>query len=456
MAGIGFSLHKILKHDTLTRIIAAYATAGIISSTPWIISILGILILGVFISTTPEYHPFVVQFQISITYIVAGSLMISGFAQNSFSRYVSDQLFLNKDSYVIPNFNGMSLVVTSIAGLFSFLLVLIFFPAQSIGYRLLFMANFVTLSNLWVIVNLLTGLKDYLLIVKAFLVSYLVIVLLGFFLRTFGLEGLMLAYLLGQLLLVILLMVALYRQYPTNRFIEFHCFKKNNIYIRLMISGLLFNVAVWVDKFVFWYSPETSYAVIGPLRGSLFYDVPIFLAYLSVAPGMGVLLFLIETNFSNYYEQFYEAIRSGKSLSYIQMVKNQMISHAYHVIYSIIKIQAVIIILIFQWGDRILSWFHISIVYKNLLYVDVIGTSLQVIFLGILNLLYYMDRRRETLILSGLFLILNTGLSLISIQMGPFYYGFGFTVALAITCTYGMYRLDDELNHLEYKAIMLR
>lgn len=456
MAGIGFSLNKILRNESLTGVIAAYSVSGIISSTPWIVSILSIMILGIFLSYTPTSHESVMQFQITISYLVAGSLITSGFAQNSFSRYVSDQLFVNKSTSVIPNFNGMMLIVTLIAGCMSFTLLLLAFPQQSILYRFLFMGSFVTLCNLWLVVNLLTGLKDYQMLIKAFVISYAFILMLGYILKTLGLEGLMLAYFIGQFLLISILIGALYKQYPTNQIIAFHFLEHKQMYKLLMLSGFLFNLGIWIDKLVFWYSPSTSYAIIGPIRGSLFYDVPIFIAYLTVVPGMGVLLFLMETNFSEYYERFHEAIRNGKSLSYIQTMKEQMTSHAYHIIYSIIKVQAVIIIIMFQAGDRVLQFFNLSTIYKNLLFVDVIGTSLQVVFIAILSLLFYMDKRKDCFLLTTLFVLLNLTLSILTIYLGPFYYGFGFTVALIFTCIYGMHCLDETFTNLEYKIIMLR
>ena len=427
-----------------------------LSSTPWIIAILSIMILSLFIGNSPNYHQIVVQFQITITYLVAGSLIISGVAQHSFSRFVADELYVNNTSSIIPNVHGIICLVSTLAGCLSFVFVLCFFPLQSIVFRFLFIGCFVTLSNLWIIINLLTGLKDYTIIILAFIVSYTSIVLLGFLLRHLGLEGLLFSYFFGQLELIALLMSALYYQYPANKTIEFHFLKKNKMYKILMVSGLCFNLAVWVDKFVFWYTPITSHHIIGPLRSSLFYDVPIFIAYLTVTPGMAVLFFLVETNFSEYYLRFHEAIRDGQSLRYIQIMRDQMINHAYQVIYAIVKIQTVTLILVFQMGDEILTLFHISTIYKNLLFIDVIGTSFQVILLAILNLLYYMDRKEETLLLTILFFVLNLSLSILSIQIGPFYYGFGFTSALIITCTYGMYLLEKQFCDLEYKLIMLR
>jgi len=456
MAGIGFSLQRILKHDSLARIAAAYTTAGIISGGPWIISIIGILILGILVAVIPRYHEAAIQFQISITYLVAFSLIASGFAQNSFSRYVADQLFLNHISAVIPNLNGMMLIVTVISGVLSYLAVLFLFPEQSILYRFFFMGGFVVLSNIWVITNLLTGLKDYTIILKAFFIAYSIIVIAAYLMRGLGLDAFMFSFLLGQVILLVILLFALYRQYPTNSAISFHFLKKGSMYKTLMLSGFLFNFAIWADKFVFWFYPDTSYHVLGPLRASQIYDVAFFLAYLALAPGMAVFLFLMETGFAEYYTRFNESIRNGKTLAYIQVMRDQMTANAFNVIYSIIKVQTITIVIVFQLGERMLKILNISTIYKNLLFIDVIGTSLQVVFLSILNLLYYMDRREDTLNLTIMFFVLNLTLSMLSIRFGPFYYGFGFTFSLIITCTYGMYLLNAEFTELEYKTIMLR
>ena len=47
MAGIGFELRKLLEKDSYFGLFQAYAYAGIISSGPWVLSIIGILFVGV-------------------------------------------------------------------------------------------------------------------------------------------------------------------------------------------------------------------------------------------------------------------------------------------------------------------------------------------------------------------------------------------------------------------------
>ena len=95
-------------------------------------------------------------------------------------------------------------------------------------------------------------------------------------------------------------------------------------YLSLALTGFFYNLGVWVDKFVFWANPLVSDPVIGPLRASIIYDIPIFLAYLSIVPGMAVFLVRVETDFAESYDAFYHAVRSGDSLVNIQRLKGTL------------------------------------------------------------------------------------------------------------------------------------
>jgi len=43
MAGIGYELRKLLQRDSLLSVMRAYLYAGVISSGPWVLSIVGML-----------------------------------------------------------------------------------------------------------------------------------------------------------------------------------------------------------------------------------------------------------------------------------------------------------------------------------------------------------------------------------------------------------------------------
>ena len=63
-----------------------------------------------------------------------------------------------------------------------------------------------------------------------------------------------------------------------------------------------------------WANPVTSIQLIGPVRYSIVYDVPIFVAYLSVVPGMAVFFVRIEADFAQAYLEYFGAVREGETL----------------------------------------------------------------------------------------------------------------------------------------------
>lgn len=79
MAGIGFELRKLMVDQTFRGVLKAYGFAGIISSGPWVLSIMGIMLIG-FLDVFNASHAAkaVAQFQISVTYLMAISLILTG------------------------------------------------------------------------------------------------------------------------------------------------------------------------------------------------------------------------------------------------------------------------------------------------------------------------------------------------------------------------------------------
>jgi uncharacterized membrane protein len=246
------------------------------------------------------------------------------------------------------------------------------------------------------------------------------------------------------------------RNYPSPSFVEFDFLRPGRIHLALVFIGFFYNLGIWADKFVFWFHPFTGTPVIGPLRASVIYDLPVFLAYLSILPGMAVFLVRMETDFVEYYDRYYEAVREGGSLSYIREMKDEMVRMAREGIYDIIKVQATATIAVFLVGRALLEMAGIPVVYLPLLYIDVAGAGFQVVFLGILNVYFYLDRRSRALFLTMLFAVANGLLSLLSIRFGPFFYGYGFAVSLCITILFGMFLLDRDLERLEYETFMLQ
>lgn len=456
MAGIGFEFRKLLQKDTYWGIFQAYGYSGVVSSGPWILSIIGILIVGIYSAGAVSPPIAVVQFQVSITYLFMASLILTGLVQLAYTRYIADRLFENRVDLVTPTFNGLLMIVVVASGLFGTAAVFYLFPDQSNFYRMLMLSAFVMLCCIWCCTIVLAGVKQYKVIVAMFGVGYIIVVGGALLLRSWGMEGLLLGFVLGHFVLLMGMLMMIFRNYPGNVFIGFDFLDRRKIYVSLAFTGLFYNLGIWIDKIMFWYNPDTGERIVGLLNHSVIYDLPVFLAYLCIMPGMAVFLVRIETDFVDFYQKFYDSVREGGSLDYLNEIRDEMVYAVRQGIFEIMKIQGITVLIVFIAGPALLRWAGISELHLPLLYVQVVGASLQVVFLGLLNVFFYLDKRAIVLILTLAFVLLNVALTALSFHLGPAYYGYGYAVSLLICVLVAMQWLEHRLSRLEYETFMLQ
>jgi polysaccharide biosynthesis protein PelG len=457
MAGIGFELRKLLKKQTFTGLLQAYVFAGVISSGPWVLSIVGIMLIGLFSLGVVAPKAAMAQFQVTVTYLFLISLIGTGAVQLSFTRFVADRTFDEDEAAILPNFNGLILVAVSLSILLSLPFVALMFREQTVLYRFLFVMGLAIMSAIWITTVFLTGMKHYRAIVLTFFFGYSATLILALaFQQVLGMEGLLLGFVLGHYFLLMGMIWLVYRHYQSDRFIAFDIWKPGAMHLSLMGTGFFFNLGAWVDKLMFWYYPSTGQQVIGSLNASVIYDFPIFLSYISVIPGMAIFLVRIETDFVEYYIKFYNAVREGSTLDYIERMRNHMVYYVQRGLFDIAKIQAIAVLVTFIMGSTLLGWIGISTLYLPLLYIDVVGAAMQVVLLGILNVLFYLDQRRAVLLLTAVLPLINVIFTAISLELGAKWFGYGFAFAMLVTVLLGLWILNRKLEALEYQTFMLQ
>ena len=453
MAGIGFELRRHLRKDTYVEVLRAYVVAGVIGSGPWLISIGSMLFIGLWAQANGGAERVVTQFLATVTHLMAASLVVSGTVQLVFVRFIADRLFEKNERAVAPNMLGALLVVTLASGAIGATIAIAFFEGHY-AFRVFLVAAFVTLCDVWLLSVLLSGLKAYRSVVVVFGAGYAVCVGGALTLARFGLAGYVAAFYAGHAVMLVSMLVLVLRQYPSDRFILFDFLKRKNIFPELALTGGLFNAAVWIDKLVFWANPVTSEQLIGPIRYSVVYDVPIFIAYLSVVPGMAVFFVRIETDFAEQYERFYGAVREGATLAELRRLRNALVAAARAGIYDIFRIQGLAVAVLLLTGAQVLAAFHIPVFYAYLFKIDVVAVGFQVVLLGIFTILFYLDYRKLVLYLCAFFAASNLALSILSQHLGPRFYGFGFAVSAAITSLLSLTLLSRKLDRLEYETFM--
>lgn len=455
MTSIGSEIRKILERESYWSVLRAYSYAGLVSGGPWVLSILSIMMIGVLAVILGVAQSEVNAFQICVTYLMAGSLIWTGGMQLMFTRFVADQSYAGHKAEVLPNVFGVLLV--TMAGGFVWVAPFIFwFFTESFFQQLLLLSNFIILSGLWIALIFLSGMKAYRLIVWTLVRGYSLGILVALLASPWKLSGLLLGVLVGHSYLFFSFLHHIVREYPGRSLLKFDFLQSRRSFYSLFAVGTLYYLAVWVDKFIFWFVPYTSEAVIGPLRASIIYDLPIFLAYLFILPGMAVFLVTMEADFSEQHERFYRAVREGDTLMHIEYRRDRMVYAARQGIYEIFKVQGLTVVLCLLLGRDLLHWVGISPLYIHLFYIDVVAVSVQVLLMAILNVLFYLDARREVLTITACFFITNLIFTFTTLHLGAETFGYGFAVSVTLSAFLSLFILSRKFNRLEYETFMLQ
>ncbi|HEU0196752.1 MAG TPA: exopolysaccharide Pel transporter PelG [Nevskiaceae bacterium] len=457
MAGVGVELRKLLRTQTYTGLLRSYGYAGIISSGPWVLSIFTIMVLGLGVNLVGHVSTHGVDaFLVSVTYLVAVSLIVSGLVQLVYTRFVADRLFAGQRGAVLPNLVGLLLGGNLVSGVSGAIVILTLFGGTPVLYRLEMFTSYVVLCNIWLLTVFLAGMKDYMAVVWCFVAGYGTVLVGGLLLRGYGLVGLPGAFTVGQAVLLFAMLWLVLRDYESDRLVAFDLLRRGLSYPSLIFTGFFYNFGIWIDKFMFWYNPHTSIPVIGPLRASPIYDFPIFLAYLAIVPGMAVFLVRMETDFAERYDRYYDALRDGDTLKHMETFRSDMVDTARQGIYEIFKIQGITTAILLLLAPTLMRLLGFSQLYVPLFDIDLVGVGLQVLLLAILNTLFYLNKLMIALALCATFAIGNLLLTSLSQWLGVAFYGYGFTISLGVASLLGLALLSRQFERLTYFTFMFQ
>jgi len=298
-------------------------------------------------------------------------------------------------------------------------------------------------------------LKNYRHIFLSFLISYLAIGVSLLFTVRLGLLWTFASFYVGQCLLLFLLIYRVIKDYASNRLFELDFLNRNRSYYSLALVGFLYNFGIWVDKFVFWFSPITGDNVFANIRASIIYDVPVILAYLSLVPGIAVFFLKVEVEFATEYDNYYKAVREWGTLEDLYRLGNKMIEGIRATLYETMRVQAIATVLIFFIEEYVFEFLHVSKVYIPLFNVLLLGALLQLGFMVVFAILSYFDRRKYLLWMTAVFAFTNLVFTIGSQYMGPYFYGYGYVLSLLVSMLLGMLFLRRFLSELHYRTYML-
>jgi uncharacterized membrane protein len=451
MAGIGFRLREMATKKTFAEWLKLYTYSAVIFSGPWLVSILALAALSVF--ALPSMQSIDIRmFTVTIVYCYCFSLIATGLIQLVVTRYVSDQFYMRNPDAVVPTFVGsiaLTVLFQTVTGS-----VALFFGDFDFLYKIVTLGIYVAVSVIWVEMLFLSAAKDYANIVIAFGVGYLVSFVgaqgLG---AVFGLVGLSLGFLVGQVILMVLLMHRIFAEYRFGKGFDFEFLGHFRKYPTLAVSGFTYNVAIWIDKILLWYSPSGLH-IHGYFYTHFPYDSAMFIAYVSIIPTLSIFLLRIETDFYLRYKNYYGTILAKAPLSQILERKREMLAVLKSAFSTVLIYQGIVTVGVFIIMPFLVGVLGIDPLYTPVFRVGVVAAFFHAGLLIVMILTLYFDFRGTAMLLSVLFLVTNATFTIVASELGPWALGFGYLTACLVSVVAGYFMFAERIRNLEYLTFM--
>lgn len=453
MAGIGFALRQISRGDDLQSLAVGFGSAAFISSGPWVMTVIALVAINGFMAV-PWFSPGVESFRTILIYNFAFSLTLTGPFTYLTTRLLSDQIYF-RNVEGAPGLLFGSLTVSfavegAIAAAFYGLV-----PDMPPALRLLCVVNYLTIVALWQVTIFLSALKDFGTISLSFAAGLaagiLAAVSLGYEGNVIGLLG---GFTIGIGVTVFVVIARIFAEYPYPITRPFDFLSSVKVYWELPVAGLLYNAAIWVDKWTMWFGPDRLDTPIG-LPTYPVYDVAMFLASLTIIPSLMFSTVMVETDFFERYVGFYRCIQGHGNYAQIKEWHSKIVATLERSLGSLLTLQGSIAYVLIVFAPSLFAALDIPFTYLGVFRFGVLGILFHSLLLFAVIMLSYFDLRRDLVLLTGLFFVTNAALTVVTLDLGFPYYGYGYFLACVVAACAGLVLAWRRVAHLPYLAFVV-
>ncbi|MDO9711753.1 exopolysaccharide Pel transporter PelG [Paracraurococcus lichenis] len=452
MAGIGFPLRRLAQQDTLSGGLRAYLHAGIISSGPWLLTVLalgGIELFGRSL-LAPEM---VQRFSQVVIYNFAFSLVLSGPIVLVITRRLADHIHARDISEAPGMFIGALAVILAVQtalGLPFYGLV----AALPLAERVLALIGLQLVGGIWLAAAFMSALKSFDSITAAFALG-LATGIVGAVALTpdFGVAGMLAGFNAGLALVFFWLAARIFAEYPHPVARPFAFLGDLRRYWEFALVGLLYNAAIWVDKWIMWFAPGRS-VVTGGMPSNPAYDGAMFLAYLTIVPSMALFLLAIETRFFETYLRFYRSIRNHATAAEIRRDHRAILRDLGQGLCSLAVLQAAVCYLAILVAPGLIGLARGGVEMVFIFRFGALGAACHMLLLAVMVVIAYFDFRSTMLAVAVMFFALNAGLTLGTLWLDLGYHGYGYFIAALLSLLFAYSATATRLVRLPYMTFV--
>lgn len=194
--------------------------------------------------------------------------------------------------------------------------------------------------------------------------------------------------------------------------------------------------------------------VSGGLVHAPLYDSAMFIASLVIIPALSVFVVQLETEFFERYQHYFSTIATHGTLRQIEKARARLASGTLDQLVLVTVMQVGICAILVLSAPLIVELLNLQFQQISILRYGALGAVFQFIFISSTSMLLFFDRQRIYLALQVVFLLLNTGLTLLSVHFGETYFGVGYFAACLLSSVLAYLAADRTFERLNFLTFL--
>src|SRR5206468_1132364 len=143
-------------------------------------------------------------------------------------------------------------------------------------------------------------------------------------------------------------------------------------------------------------------------------------------------------------------IQGRAPLNRIDQIAERLEKQTFRMVYRVLMTQGTVCIAAIIASPVIVPWVGLQYEQLGIMRLGILGAFFQFMFLTCTAILLFFDRHIRFLMLQLLFLVLQLSLTIMSIKLGPEYYGYGHLLACAISAFASVVVLERTMGNAVY------
>lgn len=365
MAGIGFELKKIYGRKTLAANLWGTIYATMTTIGPAVLSAVLLLVLKLLMNqaglTVLEERFFIS----STTHVFIIATLCAVLLAAPVSRYISDCIFLGRESDICPSAFGVLTLSTIVSGIVMFLLCVGMYYSQD-GVAMSFLVSYyflgVLVTDVYSMMTYTSALKHYKALTFSFLTGLLLAVAVYFLCtKQWGINKVTaacMALVCCYFLVVFALVFQCVKAFgvPQGRYFAFLSYFRR--YPKLAVGGFAYTLGIYCPTIIYWFFSGIAEQV-SVFRTAPAYDFALFLAVFVNMPSLVIFVVKVETSFYEKYTLYVSALNNGTH-DLIRKERGVMVRELRHQLFFVYEIQLIITVVLACLSSVFLPYLNAS------------------------------------------------------------------------------------------------